>query len=216
LTSGSAFVDAGPTIAGDGGNVVNAALSNSGLLPLLSVIAGAVFGIAALCLLALQRFVKNDSGTVEVELPIFGRIKTNYPATAALFGGVFLIWYPQYHTPQSTSACPSAEVPQLTINGTMTLKGKDSSNPVMVGVIPGSIVPADSEGAYSLKVNKTAGSYTGVAFVPGDATTPPYVKVLDIRTDPIKFDHEFGVQAGPHGGAGGPSPMELAAQSTRQ
>jgi hypothetical protein len=173
--------------------------ANSAILPVLSVIAGLVFGVAAIYLLATQRFVKGDSGTVEVEIPLFGRIKTNYPAAGALFGGIFLIWYPQYHASTTAPECPKEAAP-FTVKGKIKREGKDTSDGIVVGVIPGTIVPTDSEGSYSLSVKRVPGSYMAVAYIPNDPTTP-YVKSLDLGNDPVTFDHEFGK---PHGAVGPP------------
>jgi hypothetical protein len=177
-------------------------------LSLLSAIAGLVFGLAALVLLAKQRFVKGDEGSVEVELPLFGRIKSNYPALIVVFIGAFLIFYPQYRGGGLPAVCPPPPPPppvaQVTIKGTLHRSDQESHAGIMVGVIPGSNLTAtDSDGTFTMSVNRVAGAYTAVAFVP-ESSFAPVCKNLTFTDDVATFDYAFAPRGGPHIAEGPP------------
>ena len=53
------------------------------LLSVGMMIGGLVLGIGGMYLLATQKFVRGTDNATEVEIPIFGRIKTNYPSLAS-------------------------------------------------------------------------------------------------------------------------------------
>lgn len=169
-------------------------MGNDFTLAVLSVAAGFLFGSGGLYLLTTQKFVRGRSGSIDVTLPLFGRIRTNYPAVVALFAGVFLIWYPQEALNHKESETAS---PKITISGKMTRGDQPSHAGIMVGVVPGSLVPTDSSGEYTLQVSRTTGSYTGVAFDPGSTSFSPYIRVVAITNDKGKFDHTFGYIGAP-------------------
>ena len=56
--------------------------------------AGLVLVLGGMYLLYAQRFVRSSDGTIEMELPFIGRVKTNYPSLAAIFLGALLLLYP--------------------------------------------------------------------------------------------------------------------------
>jgi hypothetical protein len=176
-------------------------------LPLFSAIAGAVFGVFALYLLKTQRFVKGEGdGNIEVEIPLFGRIKSNYPAIVVVFIGAFLIFYPQYRqTPAPVGPCPPAPptpVSQVTVKGTLHRSDQESLAGIQVGVIPGTITFTDSDGAFSLSVNQVPGSYYVVATVP-DSPYEPVWKSLSFTGDTAVFNYVFATpRSGPHLAAG--------------
>lgn len=180
---------------------------NAGILSFVSAIAGVLFGLVALVLLAKQRFVKGESaGSVEVELPVFGRIKSNYPALVVVFIGAFLIVYPQSRqSAVASNSCPppqpSPPIAQVTVKGKLQIE--QASQPgIMVGIIPGSLTPTDSEGEYSMSVNRVPGSYTAVAFVPASRFAP-VLKMLTFTNDTAVFNYDFTLR-GPHGAEGAP------------
>src|SRR5262245_50813540 len=116
---------------------------NAGILSFVSAIAGFIFGAVALYLLAKQRFVKGGSdGNIEVEIPVFGRIKSNYPALVVVFVGALLIIYPQAHPPEGPKVCPDQPPPppvaQVTVKGKLLVK-KEAHVGAMVGVVAGAL-----------------------------------------------------------------------------
>ena len=67
------------------------------------------------------------------------------------------------------AVCPPAPllppVPPVTVKGTLHRNDQSSHAGIMVGVIPGNLTATDSEGSFTMSVNRVSGSYTAVAFV---------------------------------------------------
>src|SRR5262245_61089465 len=132
------------------------------ILSLASVIVGAIFGVSSLYLLFRQTPVVDAAGNVtEVELPLFGKLKTNYPSLVAFFIGAFLVWFPlnRWPSPQVVGRIP--------VSGKITVQGKRTGG-ILVGIVPGNLTPLRDDGSYNVEVLEGEHTYTGVAYCPGD------------------------------------------------
>jgi hypothetical protein len=135
------------------------------ILSIICMSVGAIFGIASLYLLFKQKPVLDASGNVtEVDIPLFGKLKTNYPSLAGLFIASFLVWFPLHKWPAPL------EVKRIPVSGKITLKGKASYGGVIVGVVPGNVVRLRDDGSYDLDVLEGERSYTGVAYYDGQGS----------------------------------------------
>jgi hypothetical protein len=133
------------------------------VLSLGSMIAGFIIGLGSLYLLLKQRPVVDASGNVtEIQLPIFGKLKTNYPSLVALFMGAFLVWFPLNHFPAPTA------VSKIPVTGKVTVQGKVPASGVMIGIVPGNVTLLRDDGSYDLDVLEGEHTYTGFAYYLGD------------------------------------------------
>jgi hypothetical protein len=98
------------------------------VLPLGMMLGGLVFGIGGMYLLATQKFVRADDNATEVEIPVFGRIKTNYPSLVAVLLGAFLLYIPLQKLPRET--------PKMHIEGLVTQDGQPPKKEILVVLAP--------------------------------------------------------------------------------
>jgi len=161
------------------------------ILSLLGILSGFVFGVLGIYLIRKQKFVRNPStGSIEIELPIFGRIKTNYPSIACVFLGAFLIFYSLYSCP------PIPPKPlKMSISGKIIKEGRSSHEGIMVGIIPGAWQTfTDCNGNYEMQVLRGETSYTEVAFHRNGNRKDYYLSgvPIDLETNKGNFSYVFG------------------------
>jgi len=140
--------------------------------------AGLVLVLGGMYLLYAQRFVRSLDGTIEMELPFIGRVKTNYPSLAAIFLGALLLLYPLNKWQPQT--------PTVAVTGRITLPASDAQRNVLVFVVPNENKTfTNDDGTYTVQVRAGEPSYTGIAYL------PPVTKVETVQGDPkngLKFD----------------------------
>jgi hypothetical protein len=123
------------------------------------MIGGLIFGIVGMYLLATQKFIRGDGDATEVEIPIFGRIKTNYPSLVAVVLGAFLLYIPLQKLP--------GEAPKLHIEGQVTQDGQPPKKEILVVLAPAKYKNfTGSTGKVSIDVDNAPGEgdYTGIAY----------------------------------------------------
>jgi hypothetical protein len=123
------------------------------------MIGGLIFGTSGMYLLAKQKFVRGKDNATEVEIPIFGRIKTNYPSLVAVLLGTFLLFYP-------LKVLPGAP-PRLHVTGQVTQDGQKPTKEILVVLAPAKYKNfTGSDGKISMDVDDVPGlgDYTGIAY----------------------------------------------------
>jgi len=123
------------------------------------MIGGLIFGIGGMYLLATQKFVRGKNNVTEVEIPVFGRIKTNYPSLVAVLLGAFLLYTPLQKLP--------AQVPKLHIAGQVTQDGQSPKKEILVVLAPAKYKNfTGSNGKIDMDVDNVPGQgdYTGIAY----------------------------------------------------
>jgi len=128
------------------------------VLSLIGMAAGILFGAGGLYLLLKQKFVtRPDTGLIEVEIPLFGRIRTNYPAALFIFFGAILIIYPLAQWPRTLAKIP--------VEGTVIIQNRSSFDGAVVGILPSSqMAITRTQGDYEVEVLAGENSYTGIAY----------------------------------------------------
>jgi hypothetical protein len=145
------------------------------VLSLGMMIGGLIFGLGGMYLLAKQKFVRGKDNATEVEIPVFGRIKTNYPSLVAVLLGTFLLYMPLQKLP--------TEAPKLHIEGQVTQDGQPRKKEIMVVLAPARYKNfTQSDGKIAMDVDNVPGEgdYTGIAyFTDGNCKD---VKFADVST----------------------------------
>jgi len=158
------------------------------LLPLTCMVIGSIALIAGIYFLKEQKFVKENGseGSTEVELPFFGRLKTNYPSLITIFIGAALVIFPIYKW-------PSGYVHEgLDIEGEILREGQGSHIGTIVGVVPGRYTTStDSKGKFTLTVRAGESSYTGIAYYKDSETSDIHVSRISIEEKKGRFNHLF-------------------------
>jgi hypothetical protein len=129
------------------------------VLSLGMMIGGLIFGIGGMYLLATQKFVRGKNNATEVEIPLFGRIKTNYPSLVAVLLGAFLLYTPLEKLP--------GQVPKLHIAGQVTQDGQSPKKEILVVLAPAKYKNfTGSNGKIDMEVDNVPGQgdYTGIAY----------------------------------------------------
>jgi len=125
------------------------------VLSLLSAAGGFLVVSGGLYLIAKQKNVTDAAGsTIEVDIPLFGRIKTNYPSAVALVLGAGLIWYPLSTWPKATETLP--------VRGKITFKGGPPAETATV--IAGTVAVPGADGTYTVQVPSGPWSYAAAAY----------------------------------------------------
>ena len=155
------------------------------ILSLLSVAGGFVVVGGGLYLIAHQKNIASPEGNaIEVEIPLLGRIKTNYPAGLALALGVFLILYPLVTWPKAPEKIP--------ISGKITVKGRPSAEGIMIGIVPGTLGVTNTDGSYTVEVPGGERSYTAVAYYRDDRSRLVQVAGVNVTLGGGSFSTELG------------------------
>lgn len=158
------------------------------ILSLTSMIIGLIIGLGSLYILLKQKPVLDEHGNVtEIDIPIFGKLKSNYPSLAALLIGAFLVFYPLYRFP----APAPATVRRIPVSGKVTLQGIPA-NGVMVGIVPGNLTPLRSDGSFNVDVLEGEHTYTGVAYYTGANVTDVYLGGVAVEKGQGRFDAVIG------------------------
>jgi hypothetical protein len=146
------------------------------------MVGGLAFGLGGMYLLAKQKFVRGKDNATEVVLPVFGRIKTNYPSLVAVLLGAFLLYTPLQKLP--------ADLPKLHIEGQVTQDSQPPKKEIMVVLAPAKYKNfTQSNGKIAMDVDNAPGEgdYTGIAyFTDGNCKD---VKFADVS--PTKDGGEF-------------------------
>jgi hypothetical protein len=157
------------------------------ILSLVSMAVGLTLCLGSLYVLLRQKPVVDQRGRVtQIQLPIFGKLKTNYPSLVAFFIGAFLVWFPLYKWPAPP---PVVRIP---VSGKITLQGKMTHNEVMVGIVPGNLVPLRDDGSYDLEVLEGEHTYTGVAYYAGREATDVYLGGVAVEDGKGTFNAVLG------------------------
>lgn len=146
---------------------------------------GAVLALGSLYLLLKQKPVVDQQGNVtEVDIPLFGKLRSNYPSLVAFFIAAFLVWFPVYVITKAPRKIP--------VSGKITLPGNGDAS---VGIVAGPVVVLGNDGKYKLDVLDGEQSYNGVAFysIPG-SPKQVYVATVEVKNGVGTFDATFGRQ----------------------
>jgi hypothetical protein len=150
---------------------------------------GAILALGSLYILLKQKSVIDQNGQVtEIEIPIFGKLKTNYPALAALFMSALLIWFPLYKFP------PPPTVNRIPVSGKVTFNGRPSNSGITIGIVPGNLAALHDDGSYTLEVLDGEHTYTGVAYYKGENAREVYVGGVSVQNGKGTFNAVFGGQ----------------------
>lgn len=91
-------------------------------LSLTGLIAGAILAGAGVYFLGTQKFAQNpETGKFEIEIPVWGRIKTNYPASIGVMIGGAIVAYVVYlgSAWEPSAVAPPKSKNLWTVNGTL-------------------------------------------------------------------------------------------------
>lgn len=166
-------------------------MSENFFLSILSMFSGLLV-VGAGCFILYKTKVLRTTGpdgkeASEIEVPFFGKMKTNYPSLIAIFIGAVLIAYPLYRFPS---------VPEkMKISGNIIKDGQTSQEGIIVGIISQNcMTTTDSHGNYSLQVPKNETSYTGLAYFRQGKIKEVYLGMIsiDMGTGEKKFNYVFG------------------------
>lgn len=127
-------------------------MDNTGTIILLSLaMLGAMLLIVGGLILLNKQILIKDSVTgkiSEVELPVFGKIKTNYPSLIAIFLGPAIIFY-------VVGRLPSLEPETFLISGQFTANDSSVYNEAKVVIAPqGYTEGINDDGTFTIKVPK--------------------------------------------------------------
>ena len=161
-------------------------MSSHLILSVMCSFTGIVLCIGGLYLLSKKKVIVDSSGApTDLEIPIFGRIKTNSPILVAIFLGALLVFLPFYTS--------SASVPRFHVKGTVKMKSKKSLGDVLIGVLPNSHKTfTDNDGVFSLDVLDGETTYTGVGYYTNGKSRKYFFKDLDMTKRPAVFDVILG------------------------
>ncbi len=146
-------------------------------------LAGLFLSIGGLYLLATQKFVESATGAADIEIPFFGRLKTNYPSLVAIFIGAVLLVFPR-------GPKPPAMVP---VSGKVTSVKKGQW---MVAVIPSAFARAtNSDGSFeNIEVPEGETSYSGIFY---DGVDPAFVGPVEFENGQGNFTVKLGSSGQP-------------------
>jgi hypothetical protein len=151
------------------------------LLSLGSMVAGFIFGVGGMYLLATQKFMQTPGGIIEVKIPFFGRLKTNYPAAIFVFFGSFLVFYPLHLWHQTPETIP--------VIGKIEKIGQLSHEGIMVGIIPDRYKTfTNSDGSYTIEVDKQGHSYAAFAYYTNGSQYAFKIQGVKVSKDKGAFD----------------------------
>lgn len=120
------------------------------LLLILAMVSGIVLIIGGLYILNKQVVIRDSvTGEIsEVEVPIFGKIKTNYPSLIAIFFGPTIIFY-------VVSVLPPLKGEPFPITGSFEADDKSIYDSAAVEIVPqGHSTPLNNDGSFYIKVPK--------------------------------------------------------------
>ena len=154
-------------------------------LSLFSVAGGFLVVGGGLYLIARQKNVTDAKGNaIEVDIPLFGRVKTNYPSVLALALGACLILYPLSTWPKAPGKVP--------VSGKITVKGRPSAEGIMIGIVPGTFGVTNTDGSYTVEVPRGEASYTAVAYYRDDRSRLINVANVNVTQGGGSFSTELG------------------------
>lgn len=148
-----------------------------------------ITGVGAWLILRQKTYIDSLSrAVIEVEVPLLGKLKTNYPAIGVLLIGALIAGLPLWYYFQVPA--------RLVVAGRVSLAGGKGLAGVPIGILPGSNMTwTQSDGRYMLKVPRSEGgeSYQAVTFL-SNANPPEFViGVVGFDSEGRGvFDHEFG------------------------
>jgi hypothetical protein len=152
------------------------------VLSLISELAGVVLTILGTILMVKQRFIEKD-GIIKVEIPLFGRLSSNYPAALSVFIGAFLIWYPLHNCFKVTEQIPIVgkieREGQLTHEGTTVVVYRNDNK-----------TSTNSDGTFTLKVPRDGLYYEGLAYYTASGKTLTYMAGVSMADDRSKGNFE--------------------------
>ena len=135
------------------------------------VSAGFLLVVGGLFLLATQKFVTSPEGITSIKIPLFGRLKTNYPSLVAMFLGASLLVYVVHAVPP-----PSPSMAHVTGKITSPL----GTRQLIVMIAPTTQKTfTNSNGTFEMDVPADVKSYTGIAYDYKDPMVSDSVEIAD-------------------------------------
>jgi hypothetical protein len=134
---------------------------------------GGILAFGSLYILLKQKPVVDQTGNVtEIEIPLFGKLKSNYPSLAALLIAAFLVWFPLHIFPTVT---------RIPVSGKVTFQGKPGNGGVTIGIVPGNLAASHDDGNYEIEVLDGEHTYTGVAYYNGGSMKDIYIGGVSVQ-----------------------------------
>lgn len=151
---------------------------------LLAMMIGGFVTFCGLYLMVKQKTIADPEGSfIEVQIPFFGKLKTNYPSVVALVLGASLVYYPL----DSWLEKPA----KIEITGEVKIKDNSADGEILVAIISGNVQGVHPDGTFKLYVNRVAPpfSYTGIAMLTHN--NRKYYSRGSIKIDPYKNTGTF-------------------------
>lgn len=148
--------------------------------------------VGGLWILFRQKVVVDEKGAVsEVDIPLIGKLKTNYPSLIAIMLGIALAWSVQSRLDLVV------EVPTTPLNASIDLGGTPEGSQVFVSAVPQKYLRAQSAGGNEDRITidvDEPGPYNVVAFIVTgiSADNKPIYKVVygpaKLNAEPRSFE----------------------------
>ncbi|HET9068853.1 MAG TPA: hypothetical protein VFN28_09415 [Amaricoccus sp.] len=145
--------------------------------------------VGGLWVLFRQKVVVDEKGAVsEIDIPLVGKLKTNYPSLVAIMLGIALAWSVQSRLDLVV------EVPTTPLNALIDLDGTPEGSQVFVSAVPQkylraqSTSPSAGDDRITIDVDEP-GPYNVVAFIV-TGVSPDGLPVYKVVYGPAKFNAE--------------------------
>ncbi len=153
-------------------------LSVGDFVVVLAAICGVVCLIGGLILLFKEQRVIDPKSRdrVEIEIPLFGKLRLNFPAAIALLIGGILVGYPMWSALQSG--------PKLRVSGKIHLKPGEIVSGIMIGILPSShLIQVGTDGNYFRNIPRGEDGMMYHAIIYSYNTRPPIFHMGVVKFD---------------------------------
>ncbi len=163
-------------------------------IPLGVLVISLVICLAGIVFMFRSKVIVDQAGeVVNIDIPIFGKLKTNVPAIGALFIAAALAAFTlkYWKTPPNQSL--------VTASVTLNRIGAVATPDIVVGIIPGEYIRYSSvpQAANSFSVDipvSDEGNYTGVAYFRSAGSVEAYLTQVVSSSGKKKFEAELTVK----------------------
>ncbi len=143
---------------------------------LIIMIVGGVMCVGSLILLFTQKFVETEGGNIEIEIPIFGRVKTNKAAIAVAFLGVALMLI-------TFNWC--SKIPEtFRVSGVVEIPGAQTHEGPLIHIVPSQYKgETDSHGKFQFQFPRIDKDYNGIAIHRDSSKVLSFTSFVELAKD---------------------------------